>query len=334
MIQKTLNFGIIGCGLIGGKRAKALNSHGKVVACADPDIARAKKLADLYEAIAVQDWRQILTMPNIDAVIVATPHDCLANIALEFIRKNKHVFIEKPGARLSKELIPLIDAARDKDISVRVGFNHRFHRSILHAREIIDNGLLGDLMFIRARYGHGGRIGYDREWRASFDRSGGGELIDQGPHLVDLCRLLLGDFSEVSGFAHTYYWDMEVDDNGFALLKTLSKKVAFLHVSCTEWKNTFSVEIYGKMGKIELSGLGGSYGVEKITFYKMLPQMGPPETIAWEFPMEDNSWETEICEFIKDIRGLQRSNPGLVDAYEVLKIIEKIYMDSGYDNYT
>jgi predicted dehydrogenase len=192
--------------------------------------------------------------------------------------------------------------------------------------------VLGELMFIRARYGHGARLGYDKEWRADPKLSGGGELIDQGPHLIDLSRWFLGEFTEVQGFAHTYYWDMPVDDNGFMLLKTAKKQTAFLHASCTEWKNLFSMEIYGKQGKLDLSGLGGSYGLEKITWYKMLAEMGPPETTSWEYPMADDSWEREMNEFFEDIRCDRIPSAGLNDAYAALKIVEAIYKESGYDH--
>jgi hypothetical protein len=126
---------------------------------------------------------------------------------------------------------------------------------------------------------------------------------------------------------------MPVDDNAFMMLKTRKNQVAFLHVSCTEWKNIFSLEVYGKQGKLDLSGLGGSYGVEKITFYKMLPEMGPPETLAWEYPMEDNSWSVELAEFFDDIRLNRSSACNLGDAKAALEVIETIYKDSGYDNY-
>jgi predicted dehydrogenase len=197
----------------------------------------------------------------------------------------------------------------------------------------VSSGALGPLMFLRARYGHGGRVGYDREWRSDPVKSGGGELIDQGPHLIDLARWFLGDFTEVDGFAATYFWDMPVDDNGFLLLKTASKQVAFLHASCTEWKNTFSFEIYGRDGKLDINGLGGSYGTERLTYYKMLPQMGPPETTTWEYPMVDNSWDTEFGEFLEDIRLKRPPSAGLRDAIEALTIIEKIYRMSGYDHH-
>ena len=187
-------------------------------------------------------------------------------------------------------------------------------------------------MFVRARYGHGGRVGYDREWRADPKLSGGGELIDQGAHLIDLARWFLGDFVTVQGFAHTYYWDMPVDDNAFMILRTEDNKAAFLHVSCTEWKNTFSFEIYGRTGKIDVTGLGGSYGTERIAFYRMLPQMGPPETTIWEYPMEDNSWGAEFAAFVGDIRTGHATGPGVRDAVAVLRIVEQVYKDSGYDH--
>jgi predicted dehydrogenase len=160
--------------------------------------------------------------------------------------------------------------------------------------------------------------------------SGGGELIDQGPHLIDLSRWFLGNFVEVQGFAHTYFWDMPVDDNSFMLLKTAKKQAAFLHASCTEWKNLFSMEIYGKHGKLDLSGLGGSYGLEKITLYKMLPEMGPPETISWEYPMGDDSWSVEIEEFFEDIRLNREPAASLADARAALEVVEQIYRESGY----
>jgi predicted dehydrogenase len=118
---------------------------------------------------------------------------------------------------------------------------------------------------------------------------------------------------------------MDVDDNGFMLLKTAQKQVAFLHASCTEWKNLFSMEIYGRDGKLDISGLGGSYGLERITFYKMLPEMGPPETTAWEYPMPDRSWEMEMEEFMEDIRLNREPSANLRDAQAALRVVERIY---------
>jgi len=327
-----MNVAIIGCGLIGQKRAKTLK-HCKLVACVDHFIERAQALASHHPGCsAFTDWKDAIKIDDVDIVIIATQHVSLAEIAHEAVAKGKHVLIEKPAARKAQELIPIIDTAKSSGSLVRVGFNHRYHRAFRKARELVDDNMLGDMMFIRARYGHGGRIGYDKEWRSQPALSGGGELIDQGVHLIDLARWFLGDFAEVNGHAHTYYWDMPVDDNGFLLLKTAKKQTAFLHASCTEWKNLFSFEIYGKTGKIDIQGLGGSYGVEKITYYKMLPEMGPPETHSWEFPMADNSWDMEFTEFLEDIEQNRQPAAGLHDAHAALTIVEKIYKDSGYDN--
>ena len=333
MSKKKFGIGIIGCGVIGQKRAEALGEGGKLVACADKDINRAKSLAKTSNAIVFEDWKALLELPEVEIVIIATLHESLVQITLAAIEAGKHVLVEKPAARFAKELVPVMKASKKSKVKVHVGFNHRYHRSLRKAREIIDLGELGELMFIRARYGHGGRVGYDKEWRAKPELSGGGELIDQGTHLIDLSRWFIGEFSEIQGFAHTYYWDMPVDDNGFLLLKTQKKQTAFLHVSCSEWKNLFSIEIYGRKGKLDLSGLGGSYGVEKITFYKMLKEMGPPETTSWEYPMADNSWTVELAEFYEDILFDRQPSSGLGDAHAALKIIERIYQESGYDNY-
>lgn len=321
---------IVGCGLIGQKRAKALGDA-RLVACADVQLERAQALARTYDAAVSADWKEVIQRPDVDIVIVATTNNMLAEITQTSVEVGKHVLVEKPAARSAAELEPVIEAAKTANRRVRVGFNHRYHPALRKAREIIDSGVAGELMFVRGRYGHGGRLGYEKEWRANPALSGGGELIDQGVHLIDLSRWFLGDFQSVSGFAHTYYWDMPVDDNGFMTLKTSKQQVAHLHVSCTEWKNLFSLEIYGRDAKLHVEGLGGSYGVERLAFYKMLPQMGPPETTIWEYPGEDKSWQVEFAEFLDDIRLNREPAANLNDAYEALKIVEQIYRDSGYD---
>ena len=303
------------------------------MACADSNLARAEQLARNAEGcVAASDWRQAVNRKDVSAVVIATPHDSLAEITAGAIEAGKHVLVEKPAARHVGELRSLPDRADQKGVLVHVGFNHRYHRAFRQARQIVDSGALGPLMFLRARYGHGGRIGYDKEWRAQPELSGGGELIDQGVHIIDLARWFLGDFTEVEGYAHTYFWNMPVDDNAFLLLKTAQKQVAFLHASCTEWKNTFSFELYGHNGKLQIDGLGGSYGVERLAYYKMLPEMGPPETTIWEYPMADNSWEVEMAEFLEDIRLGRQPAAGLKDAVAAMDVVDRIYRESGYDH--
>jgi len=327
-----LNVGIIGCGAVGQMRARHL-ANARLVHCADLDARRAAQLASLSEGCLYgTDWRALLARTDIDAVIVATSHDSLAEITRSAITAHKHVLVEKPAARHADELVGLPELAARHDVRVRVGFNHRYHRAFQQARQLVDSGALGPLMFLRARYGHGGRPGYETEWRAQPQRSGGGELIDQGMHLIDLARWLLGEFAEVDGFAHTYFWNMPVDDNAFMLLKTANQQVAFLHASWTEWKNTFSFELYGRNGKLQIDGLGGSYGVERLSWYKMLPELGPPEATSWEYPTADTSWSTEMTEFAEDVRLGREPAPGLKDAIAALTIVARIYTACGYDH--
>ena len=327
-----MNIAIIGCGLIGQKRAKVLGAH-TLKLCVDQIPERAQALARQHPGCeAHTDWQVAVTHPDIDVVIISTLHATLACMTQAAVDSGKHVLVEKPAARFAEELEDSISMAKSKNVLVRVGFNHRYHRAFRKARELVDQGALGELMFLRARYGHGGRVGYDQEWRAKPELSGGGELIDQGMHLIDLARWFLGDFTEVQGFAHTYFWNMPVDDNGFMLLKTAQNKMAFLHASCTEWKNLFSFELYGRDGKIEINGLGGSYGVERLTYYKMLAEMGPPETFAWEYPMADDSWEVEMQTFFADIQAQRQPDANLEDAFAALKIVGEIYRMSGYDH--
>ena len=321
---------IIGCGLIGQKRASALGSA-RLAVCADIDLDRARTLASRHGAEATADWREAVSRPDVGVVIVATINSLLAEITIAAIEAGKHVLVEKPAACSVAGVEDAIAAAARNDRLVRVGFNHRYHPALLKARELFDGGVLGEMMFVRGRYGHGGRVGYEKEWRANPDLSGGGELIDQGVHLIDLARLFLGEFTEVAGEARTYFWPMPVDDNAFLHLRTATGRTAFLHASCTEWKNLFSLEIYGATGKLQIDGLGGSYGVERLTWYRMLPEMGPPETTAWEYPGADRSWEIETAEFFEDVRLNRQPSASLEDARAALRVVERIYRTSGYD---
>jgi predicted dehydrogenase len=317
---------IVGCGLVGRKRARTLGHEHQLIAAVDTELEKAQSLAGSFSgAVATTDWRKAVERPDVDAVIVATTNQCLAPISLTAIEAGKHVLVEKPAARNSAELHPLVAASEVREVCVQVGFNHRYHPGFRKAREIVDSGALGPLMFIRGRYGHGGRLGYEREWRAIPEISGGGELLDQGVHLIDLAGWFLGPFAHIDGYAHTYFWNMPVEDNGFLLLRTGEKQIAQLHASCTEWKNLFSFEIYGREGKLHIEGLGGSYGVERLSWYKMLPQMGPPETTIWEFPGEDLSWKLELDAFEGFIQRRETPRPGLREAISALEIVEEIY---------
>lgn len=327
-----MRVGIVGCGLIGNKRAKALGDD-KLVAVADVSEPRAQQLARQHPGCeALTDWESMVGRGDVDAVVVATTNDMLAPVTLAAVRAGKHVLVEKPAARNADELEPVVVAARqafrDGGVVVKVGFNHRFHPAFQKAREIFEDGALGEMMFVRARYGHGGRLGMEKEWRGDPKIAGGGELLDQGVHLIDLARWFLGDFSDVRGYVGRFFWDWAVEDNGFAILRTERGQVAMLHASCTEWRNLFSFEIYGKVGKLAIDGLGGSYGVERLAYYRMLPQMGPPETTIWEYPGEDRSWHLEWRHFTSCVINRRQPSGNLDDALAALRVVGKLYDNS------
>jgi len=321
--------GLVGCGSVGGKRARVLldpRCDSRLVAVADVDRVRAEALASRHAGCDVErDGPTLVARPDVDLVIVATTHDALAALTQRAIESGKHVLVEKPAARAPEELHGLAAAARTAGVVVKVGFNHRFHPALRRAKALFDESAVGPLMYVRARYGHGGRLGYEREWRARPELSGGGELIDQGVHLVDLARWFAGDFASVSGHVGTFFWDMAVEDNGFLLLKTATGEVAWLHASCTEWKNLFSFEVFGRDGKLQIDGLGGSYGVERLTLYRMQPEMGPPQTEIWDYPGEDPSWRDEYAHLVDCIAHGREPEGTLDDAQAALDVIARAY---------
>jgi predicted dehydrogenase len=320
-----MNVGIVGCGLVGGKRARALGGR-RLAAVADVHADRAARLAALHPGCAVEErWADLVRRRDVDLVVVATSNDALVPVSIAALRSGKHVLVEKPAARNPAELRELIRAAEGGRAAVKVGFNHRYHPALRQAMALFQEGKIGDILYLRGRYGHGGRPGYESEWRADPAVSGGGELLDQGVHLIDLSRWFLGDFARISGQVGTFFWKMRAEDNGFLLLTTAKGQVAWLHASWTEWKNLFCLEIFGETGKLQVDGLGGSYGLERLTWYRMPPQMGPPETTVWEYPGEDLSWQAEFEEFAAAIERGETPRGSLEDARAALDIVFRVY---------
>ncbi len=324
-MSTTPGLALIGCGLIGQKRLANLPPGSIKITC-DLNLEKAQRLAVQAPGCkATASADEAFNAPEVGAVIIATLNTSLAPLAIKAAKAGKHVLLEKPAAVRLSELTALETAAQENEVLVRVGYNHRYHPACLKALEILRSGALGPMMFVRGRYGQGGRLGYEKEWRADPKLSGGGELIDQGVHLIDLARLFLGEFDQIEGHTSTLFWDMPVEDNAFISLRNAHGNTAWLHVSCTEWKNLFSLEIYGRNAKLHWEGLGGSYGVERLYHYQMRPQMGPPDTTIYEYPRGDDSWKLEMVEFFEDIRLMRTPVPGLKEARSALQVVETLY---------
>jgi predicted dehydrogenase len=317
---------IVGCGRVGEKRARALGESVRLTAVADCDAGRAEALAARHPGCAAEtDWRVLVARDDYELAIVCTPHDRLAEIASAAVARGRHVLVEKPAARSVEELDALIGAARRAGTTVAVGFNHRFHPALREAHALFESGAIGALLCVRARYGHGGRAGYEREWRADPRVAGGGELIDQGVHLIDLARWFAGEFVDTSGRLATLYWPAPVEDNAFLSLTTAAGQVAWLHASWTEWKNLFCFEVFGREGKLQVDGLGGSYGVERLTVHRLGPAPGPPDTSTREYPGEDLSWREELSDLVHRIEAGRPPAVGLEDARAALTIVDRLY---------
>ena len=328
-IHAPLLVAVVGCGLIGKKRIAALPKDCTlkyVFDVVDENAKTASLLVD-YPVVVATSLEMLLNDPHVDIVIVATTHKDLVPTAIKAAMLNKHVLIEKPGSLNVDEIKELQQVVSGSDVKVHVGFNHRFHPSLALAKEIVDSKRYGNLLWIRGRYGHGGRFGYENEWRAKREISGGGELVDQGSHLIDLTRFLVGEVTTAFSEVQTSFWNMEVEDNAFIALRPLRGGLAWLHASWTEWKNTFSFEIALQTAKIDINGLGGSYGTETLTLYEMQPEMGPPPSSTQQWDQSDESWKLELEDFIRSIQDDKYIPVGttLNDAVEVWKIIAEAY---------
>jgi predicted dehydrogenase len=321
----SAGIGIVGCGLIGHKRAANLPAEAHLVACHDIDPLRSAAFGEQFGVEVVPTLDALVKRDDIQLVVVATVHDVLADIAMRAVEQRKHVLLEKPGANRSDALRSVRDAAAAKGVQVRVGFNHRFHPALFRLRDIVVSGTYGPLLFVRARYGHGGRLGYEREWRADRERSGGGQLIDQGSHLIDLVQALFGDVDLAFAEMRTAFWDMPVEDNAFVALRPRSGGFAWLHASWTEWKNVFSFEVMLERAKVEVNGLGGSYGPERLTLHEMQPAMGPPPATTWEYPPTDVSWRDEMADVLSAMKGAPSVGASIDDAIATLALIEEAH---------
>ncbi|MFC2002721.1 Gfo/Idh/MocA family protein [Chloroflexota bacterium] len=325
--RDSFRVGLIGAGLQGKRRAPVLkqfpNTELVIVASAYLDIA--KKLAADAACEATDRWQDVIERDDINAVMVCTPPNLHAEISIAAMKRAKHVLCEKPLTRTVKEAVDMIKVAKDNNVILKCGFNHRHHPAIQKAKEYVDEGLIGGVDFIRCSYGIGGRPGYEKEWRADTTVVSGGQLMEQGIHAVDLFRWFLGEFEEVVGFTATRYWNISpLEDNAFAMFRTAKGQIASLHSSLTQWKNMFRFEIYGQDGYILVEGLGGGYGMEQVTIGKK-NFYDPFKDETTEFRGGDNSWYEEWKEFVSAIEEKREPLGNGYDGLEALKLVNSVY---------
>lgn len=323
-----MRVGLIGAGRQGKRRVDALRQTGghELVHVADTNKEAAISIAKSFNCAVSCDWTDVVNNKSIDIVLVCTPPDTHVPICTEAFNNSKHVLCEKPLARNGEDALKIVEIAEANKKKLKCGFNLRFHPGIKQARKWFDEGIIGDLNFMRCRYGIMGIPDIKKDWRGDAGISGGGEIIDRGVHVVDFFHWFMGDFSEVTGFAASRYWGPEsVEDNGFALLRTNKQQIASMHVSSTQWKNIFSLELFGSAGYIVVEGLGYVYGTERAILGKKQSVPGPNHEEVIEYLGPDQSWLEEWKEFTQAIEQNREPLGNGFDSWQALRLVGAIY---------
>lgn len=324
-----INVGIIGFGKMGRVRYETIcqNGHGRIVAIADPQECPAIPGIRYYASPDL-----LIASPEVDAVFICTPNYLNEALTVQALQSGKHVFCEKPPAFNAagvKRIVEVEKSAKGKKLMY--GFNHRHHDSVKKAKELIDSGIYGRILWMRGRYGKSVDESFYSNWRAKKKLAGGGILMDQGIHMVDLFLMMAGDFDEVHAFVSNLYWKLDVEDNVFATFRNRNGLVASLHSTMSQWRHLFSFEIFLEKGYIVINGLltsSGTYGEEEMVIAKNRT-MAPAATWRDEEHIRfhvDNSWRYEIEHFFV---AIERNNPIQIgnsrDALKAMKIIDRIY---------
>lgn len=332
-----IKIGIIGMGKIGKTRAKTIkdNPHTELTAAYDVD---SKQLDEFDGIIKCSSVDEIFKIQDLNAVVICTFNKYAPEYTIRALEAGLHVFCEKPPARTSKELELVREVEKNKGLILKYGFNHRYHHSVIEAKKLIENNIFGRLLWMRGAYGKAGGNKFADNWRNDKNESGGGILIDQGIHMLDLMRFFAGDFKDIKSMVQTNYWEIKVEDNAFALMQTENGVMATIHSSATQWRHKFLLEMTFENGYINLDGILSStrsYGDETLVIAK---RQFENETFAMGKPREekiyfdtDESWKLELDEFVECILEKKAVyNGNSYDALKVMQLVEAIYEESGY----
>jgi predicted dehydrogenase len=316
---------------MGRIRLETIDSHPDTVAVVAHDPANRSIAGDL----TVVDDVDTLLAHDIDAVFVCTPNRVTPDVVCAALDAGKHVFSEKPPGRTVEDIERIMEAeARNPGLTLKFGFNHRHHLGIIEAKSIIDSQRYGRVLWARGVYGKGERLVAATEWRNDPHEAGGGILLDQGIHMLDLLRYVLGDFVEIKSMCTNAFWDSPLEDNAFALLRTAEGRIGMLHSSFTQWKHLFRLEVGFSDGYLVVDGMPSStrsYRDERITHARRRTGVGftvgnPPEESL--FFNVDPSWDLELAEFVECVdRGIPVAHGSSSDAHAAMLAVRAIYED-------
>jgi predicted dehydrogenase len=327
-VSAPLRVAVVGCGLIGLRRCEcvAADDRSELAVVVDANEATARAAGERFGVPWKTDWRGVVDDPAIGAVVVSTPNAFLCDVACAALESGKHVLIEKPMGRNLTEARAIAAAAVGARGLLKIGFNHRYHPAIRRAHERFAAGEIGAPIALRVRYGHGGRPGYEKEWRGDPRLAGGGELTDQGVHVADLVHWFAGMPREAFAYLQTAIWPIApLEDNAFGLLRFESGCTAAMHTSWTQWKNLFSFELFGTQGSLTIEGLGGSYGVERLIAAQRNPAGGAPAMTDTPFDGPDESWRLEWENFVHAIFDGTPYWGTPADGLAAMQIVDALY---------
>jgi predicted dehydrogenase len=321
---------IIGAGLQAKRRIGPIaeSKEYRVALVVDKNDKRASDLAAPCSAKVATSWRAAIDDPAIEVVLVLTYPDSHAEISIAAMEAGKDVLCEKPLTRTVEEARAMVAVAAKTKRILKCGFNHRHHPAILDAHARVARGDIGKPVFGRGRYGIGGRVGIEKEWRSDPKIVSGGQLMEQGIHLVDLFRWFVGDAKRVTGFTSTSHFPIApLEDNGFALIQTASGAICSVHSSLTQWTNLFELEVYGEKGSVTIEALGASYGVEKLRVAVHDPT-GPFSHQTIEYRGGDSSWKSEWEEMTRAIAERRAPIGNGEDGLRAMEIVQAVYQAS------
>ena len=329
MKSSKLKVGIAGYGVVGKRRRYFIDSHPNMMTVAVCD-QKYEGAGSFEDGVRYYRTYQELLQEPLDVLFVSLPNYLAADVTIAGLGHGLHVFCEKPPGRDVEDIKRVIEAEKKKPkLVLKYGFNHRYHDSVREALRIIGSKELGEIVNLRGVYGKSKIIPFVGQWRAERRFAGGGILLDQGIHMVDLMRLFCGDFVEVKSFVSNRFWNHDVEDNAYAILRDAKSRVAMLHSSATQWQHRFELEIALTKGFLKLSGIlsgSKSYGQEKLIIGERdESDLGTTKERAITF-LEDNSWHDEIFEFAEAIINKAPIRSGSsADALATMKLVYQIY---------
>lgn len=328
-MKGKLRVGIAGYGVVGKRRRKFIDQHPSLMTVAVSDRVFDGEGVFQDGVRYYSNYRQLLG-EDLDLLFVCLTNDIAPEATIAGLERGLHVFCEKPPGRDLADVVRVIQCERRRpDQKLMYGFNHRYHDSVREALRIVRSGELGPMINLRGVYGKSKIINFESDWRTQRSLAGGGILLDQGIHLVDMMRLFAGDFTEVHSFVSNSYWKHDVEDNAYALMRTREGVVALLHSSATQWRHRFHLEIALWRGTIILAGIlsgSKSYGSETITVaYANENDGGDPRETTTRYN-QDNSWRDEITEFADAILKEKPINTGSsLEALKTMQLVYRIY---------